>query len=168
MGNKSSRKSAADKEEAEHNEHLKLLESTCMHEIVPGKIWLGNQFAVGHEEAMSGISPAAGRTLATLKRHKITHILSCINKPHLYEGDGIVYKTVVMSDSSSFDILGCLETTNEFIGASIQAGGTVLVHCQMGQSRSAGTAGRSHHPPTPPLPSTPFAYPVFYTWELYI
>lgn len=137
MGNKSSNKSAVEKEEAEHDENLKLLESTCMHEIVPGKIWLGNQFSVGHEEAMSGYSPAAGRTLATLKRHKITHILSCINKPHLYEGDDIVYKTVVMSDSSSFDMLGCLETTNDFIDASIKSGGAVLVHCQMGQSRSA-------------------------------
>lgn len=114
-----------------------------MDEILPGKIWLGSQFAVGHIDALSGYSPPADRTFATLKRHNITHILSCIDKPHLYEGNGIVYKTVVMSDSSSFDLLGCLKTTNNFIDASIESGGTVLVHCQMGESRSAGSLGRN-------------------------
>ena len=44
-----------------------------------------------------------------------------------------------MSDTEFFDLLACLKETNKFIDDCIKSGGRILVHCQMGQSRSAAT-----------------------------
>jgi protein-tyrosine phosphatase len=79
-------------------------------------------------------------SLKILKKRNVTHILSCVpERPKLFENDGITYLCVAMSDTAYFDILECLETTNKFIEDAIRSKGCVLVHCQMGQSRSAAT-----------------------------
>jgi len=106
-----------------------------MHEILPGALWLGNQFSVGFPEAMTGIVPRCA--LKMLKERHITHILCVIDKTPLFTNVGLKYLTIPMSDSSSFDLIGCLSRTNAFLSNAIKDGGIVLVHCQMGQSRSS-------------------------------
>ena len=114
-----------------------LLDKTCMHEVLPNELWLGNQYGAGFADPMVGVTPV--NALAKLKERGITHILSCIDKPKLFENEGMEYLVVPMSDSQSFDLIPCLETTNQFIESAVANGGKVFVHCQMGQSRSAAT-----------------------------
>ena len=87
---------------------------------------------------MTGVMPI--NALNILKEKGITHILSCVpDRPNLFEKDGIKYLSVGMSDTEFFDLLACLKETNKFIDDCIKSGGRILVHCQMGQSRSAAT-----------------------------
>ena len=87
---------------------------------------------------MTGVMPI--NALNILKEKGITHILSCIpNRPNLFEKDGIKYLSVGMSDTKFFNLLACLKETNKFIDDCIKSDGRILVHCQMGQSRSAAT-----------------------------
>lgn len=116
-----------------------LVQESCMHEILKGKLWLGNQYAAGFHDPMTGVLPL--ESLKVLRKNKITHILSCIpERPNNFEKDGIIYMSVAMSDTKHFDLLACLQKTNAFINKAInESKGCILVHCQMGQSRSAAT-----------------------------
>ena len=120
---------------AQEEDPHSILEDTCIHEIVQGSLWLGNQFAAGYREAMSGITPR--NALPNLQKIGITHILCVIDVAPLYADKGIEYLVIPMSDSSSFNLVGCLDRTNKFLATAIDGGGKVFVHCQMGQSRSA-------------------------------
>ena len=87
---------------------------------------------------MTGVMPI--NAFSILKEKGITHILSCVpDRPNLFEENGIRYLCIAMSDTEFFDLLSCLEKTNKFIDDCFQSKGRILVHCQMGQSRSAAT-----------------------------
>ena len=51
--------------------------------------------------------------------------------------ENVEHKEKLMSDSPTFDLNSVLEECFEFIDGAQKNGGKVLIHCQMGQSRSA-------------------------------
>lgn len=129
-----------------------LMES-CMDEILPGRLYLGSQYAAGHKDGLIGQQMEAKQALEFLKRHGITHILAVAPCEEKFPKE-FHYLTLPLSDSSTFDLLSRLETTNAFISKALKEeddaviidgvpnegkrGQTaVLVHCQLGQSRSA-------------------------------
>ena len=72
-----------------------------------------------------------------LARAGVTHILQVASGmypkcPHKY-----VYKTLSVDDVPSTNLKQHFAACHRFIEAAIQAGGTVLVHCWAGVSRSA-------------------------------
>ena len=72
----------------------------------------------------------------TVKRLHITHILTvCPVRPLHFPG--IVYKLVSISDSPDQRIDLKFQECFDFIREALLSGGTVLVHCFQGVSRSA-------------------------------
>jgi dual specificity protein phosphatase 1B len=72
----------------------------------------------------------------TLRRLNITHILTvCPMRPSHYEG--ITYKLVSISDSPDCRIDLKFGECFEFIRSALASGGTILIHCFQGISRSA-------------------------------
>lgn len=75
-----------------------------------------------------------------LKKHKITHILTINDfplSPRIKESISYLnIKFIKLPDSTSSDLLSYFDETYEFIREGLLRG-AVLVHCQMGLSRSA-------------------------------
>ncbi|XP_061842164.1 dual specificity protein phosphatase 26-like [Nerophis lumbriciformis] len=77
-----------------------------------------------------------------LCKHGITHILNAAHSkrqscPEIYQGMKIVYKGVEAQDSCGFDMSVNFQAAADFISMALSRGGKVLVHCQVGVSRSA-------------------------------
>ncbi|XP_072401877.1 uncharacterized protein [Diabrotica undecimpunctata] len=83
---------------------------------------------------------AEARNVETLKKYKITHILTINDFPlSATVKSALEYlqiKYIRLPDLSSSDLLSYFDETYEFIREGV-AKGAVLVHCQMGVSRSA-------------------------------
>ncbi|KAL0850637.1 hypothetical protein ABMA28_012391 [Loxostege sticticalis] len=95
-------------------------------DLIDDGLYLGN-VACAHDHKM-------------LQQLGITHILTLdlvplprtiLDRPHL------TFKYVKLSDMPKEDLITHLPDTNDFIKQAIAAGGTVLVHCFFGVSRSA-------------------------------
>ncbi|XP_047660430.1 dual specificity protein phosphatase 26 isoform X1 [Tachysurus fulvidraco] len=72
----------------------------------------------------------------------ITHILNCAQSKwrggaENYDGMNITYHGIEAHDSPSFDMSVNFYPAAEFIHKALNMGGTVLVHCAVGVSRSA-------------------------------
>ncbi|XP_028827352.1 dual specificity protein phosphatase 26 [Denticeps clupeoides] len=77
-----------------------------------------------------------------LVRLGITHILNCAQSKwrggaEYYEGMNITYTGIEAHDSPTFDMSVNFYPASEFIHKALSSGGTVLVHCAVGVSRSA-------------------------------
>jgi len=93
-----------------------------------GCIFLGPQQSAGKYklDALRSASPPVGA------------IVNCTNAfPNHHEGDSITYCRVAINDEAGANILVYLDGTTEFIHHYIEKGISVLVHCQMGASRSS-------------------------------
>ncbi|KAI8920531.1 protein-tyrosine phosphatase-like protein [Entophlyctis helioformis] len=97
-----------------------------MQEVIP-RLWLGPY--------------TAARSLADLQARGITHVL-CIRddgEKHLVRTlfpDQIVYQVLEVSESPLQNLIPFFPQATAFISAAMSAGGSVLVHCNSGISRS--------------------------------
>ena len=93
-----------------------------------------------------GSREAAERPSAELAALGISAVVNCTRDgaadgvPCLHEADGVEYCRVGVHDNESADILSYLGIAASWIAARRSAGQSVLVHCQMGRSRSATIA----------------------------
>ena len=77
------------------------------------------------------------RSRAWLLRHEVTHVLNATkNASCLFEAE-LTYLRVPIDDNPTVKIEEHFEASNAFIARALADGGTVLVHCHMGRSRSA-------------------------------
>lgn len=93
-----------------------------------GSIFLGPQQAAGKNKlvALKEASPP------------ITAIVNCTNVfPNHHESEFITYCRIAVNDEAGANILVYLEGAVKFIRHHILKGSSVLVHCQMGVSRSS-------------------------------
>lgn len=79
---------------------------------------------------------------AKVKRHRVTHILKLFEDDHGYKGGyhrhpGVKYLVVGADDTPEFALDDHFHVCIKFIQEAIREGGTVLVHCHAGVSRSA-------------------------------
>ncbi|XP_049620035.1 dual specificity protein phosphatase 26 [Syngnathus scovelli] len=77
-----------------------------------------------------------------LSKHGITHILNAAHSkrrgcPNIYQGMKISYMGVEANDSCTYDMSVNFQAAADFIHMALSRGGHVLVHCQVGVSRSA-------------------------------
>lgn len=95
-----------------------------LHEIVPGLF-------VGTDQA--------ARSAETLKKHDITSVLSVIDfDVDVPDGQVAKKKRISIEDYPHVDISQAVRKAVKFVELSKSEGRNVLVHCNMGQSRSAG------------------------------
>ena len=80
---------------------------------------------------------AAAIDESILRKHGITHVLQVFEEKWALFPEMITYHHVVIDDSPGVRIIPYLREACEFISAALDGGGKVLVHCQMGSSRSA-------------------------------
>eukprot|EP00668_Euglena_longa_P042012 GGOE01055367.1.p1 GENE.GGOE01055367.1~~GGOE01055367.1.p1 ORF type:complete len:189 (-),score=27.99 GGOE01055367.1:450-1016(-) len=97
-----------------------MMMSIC--EILPRSLFLG------------GISDAICKE--TLEAQKITHILSLTMKADQIIQQDVTHKHVPMEDSADEDIASHFDECFSFMTATQEAGGRLLIHCQMGISRA--------------------------------
>lgn len=73
-----------------------------------------------------------------LEEMKTKYILNCASEcKNLYE-DNITYQRLDLQDHPGFDIVALFQEAIEFINNALSKGdGSVLVHCQLGKSRSS-------------------------------
>eukprot|EP00591_Stephanopyxis_turris_P000643 CAMPEP_0195509238 /NCGR_PEP_ID=MMETSP0794_2-20130614/2229_1 /TAXON_ID=515487 /ORGANISM="Stephanopyxis turris, Strain CCMP 815" /LENGTH=333 /DNA_ID=CAMNT_0040636403 /DNA_START=45 /DNA_END=1046 /DNA_ORIENTATION=+ len=93
-----------------------------------GHVYLGPQQAAGE------------RKLIDLQKTDppITGIVNCTNRfPNHHEQSGIEYCSVPVNDENGANLLIYMEGASQFINRHVSSGGSVLVHCQMGISRSS-------------------------------
>jgi len=106
--------------------HLIAQQSEVHSEPPMGNLYLGPQ---------SAAEPGA---LNALLEAKIGGIVNCTNRvPCHFRDDGIQYCVVAVNDESGADILTYLAGATTFLNSLLSKGCSVLVHCQMGVSRSA-------------------------------
>ncbi|XP_029998787.1 dual specificity protein phosphatase 26-like [Sphaeramia orbicularis] len=79
---------------------------------------------------------------ADLSVHQITHILNAAHskhrgKPDIYVDMMISYMGIDARDCCDFDMSVNFQPAADFIHSALSRGGTVLVHCHVGVSRSA-------------------------------
>ena len=81
------------------------------------------------------------KSLSWLRRHGITHVVNATpGAPCIHEAAGIVYLRISIEDRPGAPIGDHFEASRTFITRALLADGAVLVHCQMGQSRSVSLA----------------------------
>ena len=94
---------------------------------------------------------ASARNIRFLKKMGITHVLNTAEgiwtdcsfvdlTEDYYLGSGITYQGLQLWDHTCVRILPYLGCADEFIASGMKNGGKVLVHCQMGVSRSSTAA----------------------------
>lgn len=93
--------------------------------IIEGKLYLGNTHAA--------------RSSRSLTERRITHIVSVCSDPIPAEvpESGISHLRIPVEDVDFADLLIHLPAACHFIDQAISSGGTVLVHCHQGLTRSA-------------------------------
>ncbi|KAF9260916.1 phosphatases II, partial [Marasmius fiardii PR-910] len=93
--------------------------------IIPNKLYLGNI--------------KAARSTRSLAERRVTHMVSVCSDPVPAElpESGIHHMRVPVEDVDYADLLIWLPSAVRFIHEAIRSGGTVLVHCVEGLSRSA-------------------------------
>ncbi|XP_008334739.1 dual specificity protein phosphatase 26-like isoform X2 [Cynoglossus semilaevis] len=75
-------------------------------------------------------------------QHRITHVLNAAHsrrrgRPDIYEDMAVTYMGVEARDACDYDMSANFRSAADFIHAALSRGGTVLVHCHVGVSRSA-------------------------------
>ncbi|KAM3956614.1 dual specificity protein phosphatase MPK-4 [Aphomia sociella] len=83
---------------------------------------------------------ACARDYKTLEKLQVTHILTIDVVPlprTALDHINLTFKYVKLADVPKEDLISHLPETNEFIRDAVSKGGTVLVHCYYGVSRSA-------------------------------
>lgn len=83
---------------------------------------------------------SCARDSNTLEKLQITHILTIDLVPlprAILDRPKLTFKFVKLADVPKEDLISILPTTNDFIKQAIADGGTILVHCYFGMSRSA-------------------------------
>ncbi|PRP85384.1 leucine-rich repeat-containing protein [Planoprotostelium fungivorum] len=105
------------------NKYLVDDESVPPTEIVPGKIFLG--------------SLQSAQSLYVLKEMKITHIISVLRLCRPYYPEDFKYLNIEADDSADFDLMRHFPEVHQFMDEALESGGTVMVHCAAGISRSA-------------------------------
>ena len=79
------------------------------------------------------------RSKSWLTRHKITHVVNATKSaPCVHEN--LAYLRVPLDDLPDAPIADHFDACHAFISEALVGGGAVLVHCQMGKSRSATLA----------------------------
>lgn len=69
---------------------------------------------------------------------EVTHVLNVASEVHVPDRVGKTYaKIAIEDDDPTGDIAAILDPCVEFVSNAIASGGTVLVHCFFGMSRSA-------------------------------
>lgn len=74
-----------------------------------------------------------------LRLNNIRHVLSLLNDTLDVHYPGITYKTIIVDDSLSANLIQHFEECYQFIKNGLLRGEGVLVHCHGGISRSATT-----------------------------
>ncbi|PLN78172.1 dual specificity phosphatase [Aspergillus taichungensis] len=93
----------------------------------------------GHNIYIGGIFTL--RNKAALTRANITHIVSVIKlRPDESVFEGFQQHRIDVDDVDDENLLEHFPATTRFIQSGLDAGGSVLVHCAMGKSRSATIA----------------------------
>lgn len=72
-----------------------------------------------------------------LKQHNISHIVNCAKEHKEYFPGDFVYLSLNLDDSEEQVIYHVLEQSFQFIKDALDKGGSVLVHCHAGISRSS-------------------------------
>lgn len=104
-----------------------------------------NAFNIPTEASISRITPyriyignrVAASDLQLLQHLRVTHILNAATECDNYFPKSFVYKRIQLNDEEDDDVAKHLSDCARFIDNALQAGGTVLVHCNMGVSRSS-------------------------------
>ena len=93
-----------------------------MNEIIPG-LYVGNAHSA--------------RNLGLLKAHEIGHIINCASEdcPNVHEGE-LHYLSLALRDEPDSKITPLIADATATIKRALDAGQKVLVHCEMGRSRS--------------------------------
>jgi len=93
--------------------------------IIENKLYIGNILSA--------------RSSRSLTERRITHILSVCPDPIPAElpESGLTHRRIPVDDVDYADLLTHLPAACQYIEESMRAGGTVLVHCVQGLSRSA-------------------------------
>ena len=98
--------------------------------LVAEKLWVGSEVAAA--------------SLGNLRNHGITHVINCTTLPNTHEGRAGAPSYLKLSLFDSVvdlpRMLGCMTQTTDFIRDAHAGGGTVLVHCHRGISRSCTMA----------------------------
>ena len=93
--------------------------------LIVDRLYLGNLYAAIYSDI--------------LQEHGITHIVSVIEADVVAapNSDSYIRHHIVIADNLAADIVPHLLNACAFIDGALLTGGTVLVHCHQGQSRSA-------------------------------
>lgn len=76
-----------------------------------------------------------------LRRHAITHVINVTaSAPCPFAAEGIVYLHIAIEDSPDAPIAEHFAAALAFVRTARSAGGSTLIHCQMGKSRSVTVA----------------------------
>jgi protein-tyrosine phosphatase len=80
------------------------------------------------------------RSRSWLRRHAITHVLNCTTEaPNRFPAE-LEYLTLRLEDSPRVSLSAQFDRCARWMDRAIRGGGAVLVHCQMGKSRSVTLA----------------------------
>jgi len=79
----------------------------------------------------------AARDKALLQKHNISHILIVAANLTQHFPECFKYHQVSLADDESSDLLSHLPSCLQFMSTALAGGGSVLVHCAAGVSRSA-------------------------------
>ena len=79
----------------------------------------------------------AAKDLKALHCAGVTHVLNATSSVPNHEPDAFKYLRIPVEDSNDADLTPHFDQASDFIAEALMEGGSVLVHCQQGVSRSA-------------------------------